>query len=77
MDTKFKRHQPVRLLRDANPDLVEYHDELGIKSVPIVKGMQGKINMLLTNGKYHVEIDDAQGNIIAYASFSEEDLEAV
>lgn len=77
MNTKFRRHQKVELLRDANPDLVEYHDELGTKSVPIKKGMTGKINIILPNGKYHVEILNDKGEVIAYAPFSEDELIAI
>jgi len=39
--------------------------------------MMGKINILLPNGKYHVEILDKNGKIIAYAPFNEEDLEVI
>ncbi len=39
--------------------------------------MTGKINILLPNGQYHVEINNAKGKIIAYAPFNEEDLEAL
>ncbi len=78
MQTKFKRHQSVRLLRDANPEYVEYHneDEPDFKEIPIRKGMHGRINILLSNGQYHVEILDDKGKTLAYAPFGEEDLEA-
>ena len=78
MQTQFKRHQTVHLLRDADPNYVEYHneDESDFKETPIVKGMHGKINMLLSNGQYHVEILDDKGKTLAYAPFGEEDLEA-
>lgn len=79
MQTKFKRHQSVVLLTDADPDYVEYHNETEseIEEIPIKKGMKGRINILLSNGQYHVEILDEKGKIIAYAPFNEEDLEAI
>ena len=73
MNTQFKRHQKVKLLRDADPEYVEYYED----EIPIKKGMIGKINMLLSNGRYHVEILDKEGNALAYAPFSEEELEAI
>jgi len=79
MQTKFKRHQLVRLLRDADPEYVEYHseDEENPKEMPIKSGMLAKVNILLSNGKYHVEILDPEDNskVIAYAPFDEDDLE--
>ena len=77
MQTKFKRHQAVLLLQDADPEYVEYHNESesDFEEISIKKGMKGKINILLPNGKYHVEILDKNGKIIAYAPFNEEDLE--
>lgn len=78
MQTKFKRHQPVRLLVDPDPEYLEYHnpeDEENLNLIPIKKGMIGKINMLLPNGQYHVQIEDEKGNIIAYCPLNEEDLE--
>ncbi len=79
MQTKFKRHQSVVLLRDANPEYVEYHnsEEEDFKEIPIKRGMKGKINILLPNGQYHVGIFDKKGEILAYAPMNEEDLEAV
>lgn len=75
MQTKFKRHQPVRLKVDANPEYVEYYEEEGR---PILKGMTGKVNILLPNGQYHVEIiDDKTGETIAYVPMDEESLEAI
>lgn len=78
MQTKFKRHQPVKILRSPDPEYVEYHleNEEGIEPPLIQKGMKGRINVLLPNGQYHVEILDEHGHVIAYAPFSEDDLEA-
>jgi len=79
MNTKFKRHQKVRLLRAPDPEYVEYHEELNEEEEKpeIVKGMKGVINLLLPNGQYHVEIHDLEGKILAYCSMSEDDLEVV
>ncbi len=76
---KFKRHQTVHLLRDPDPEYVEYHneDDSGFKEIPVTKGMKGRINVLLSNGQYHVEIFDTKGAILAYAPMGEEDLEAM
>ncbi|MEK6825534.1 MAG: DUF4926 domain-containing protein [Nanoarchaeota archaeon] len=79
MHTKFKRHQAVRLLRDADPEYVEYHneDDSEFKEIPLRKGMKGRINVLLSNGRYHVEVFDEKGNTLAYVPMNEEDLEAI
>jgi hypothetical protein len=80
MHFKFKKHDKVRLLRAPDPEFIEYHnpdDEENSKETPIKKGMLGKVNMILSNGKYHVEILDEKGKTLAYAPFNEEDIEAV
>lgn len=78
MQTKFKRHQLVRLLREPNPEYIEYSEESeSPKEIPIKRGMKGRINIILPNGQYHVEILDEKGSILAYAPFNEEDLEAI
>ena len=74
MQSKFRRHQKVRLLVDPDKEYIEYYSD---KEVPIKKGMTGKINILLPNGQYHVEIDDEKGEVIAYVLIDEENLEAV
>jgi hypothetical protein len=81
MQTKFKRHQKVKVLVAPDPQYVEYHtenpsNEESEETKPIVKGMSGIINILLSNGKYHVEILDENSKTLAYAPFAEEDLEA-
>jgi len=73
MQTKFKRHQSVRILTPPNTEYVEYYED----ERPITKGMTGKVNIILPNGQYHVEIKDSEGKILAYAPFNEEDLEAI
>ncbi len=79
MQTKFKRHQAIKVLRGPDPEYVEYHneDDPNFKEIPIQKGMKGKINILLPNGQYHVEILDDKGETLAYAPMNEEDLEAL
>ncbi len=75
MQTKFKRHQPVIIKVSPNKEYIEYSEEYS-ESMPAIKsGMKGKINILLPNGQYHVEILDKKGDVIAYAAFSEDDLE--
>lgn len=78
MQTLFKRHQAVILLKAPDSEYVEYHNEDNpdFKEIPIKKGMKGKINIILSNGQYHVEILDSNGEILAYAPFNEEDLRA-
>lgn len=81
MNYKFKKHQAVKILLPPNKEYLEYHSEDEEKSLEdhpeIKKGMKGRINMILPNGQYHVEIHNDKGNIIAYAPFSEEDLESL
>jgi isopentenyl phosphate kinase len=78
MQTKFKRHQSVRLLVNPDLDYIEYHnteEELDKEHMPpITKGMEGKINMLLPNGKYHVEVFDSNGKRVAYVVLEEENI---
>ena len=80
MQTKFKRHQEVKLLIDPNPEYIEYstenESEEDIKT-PIKKGVIGKINTILSNGSYHVEVFDENGESLAYVLIDEEYLEAI
>ncbi len=78
MQTKFKRHQKVKILVNPNPEYVEYHNESeDLENQPkITKGMLGKINIILPNGQYHVEILDKKGNTVAYVPLDEDSLEA-
>jgi len=68
----------VKIKRVPNLDQVEYNfeDNEEADKVTIKAGMNGKVNVILPNGQYHVEILDSKGNIIAYAPFSEDDLES-
>jgi len=74
MQTKFKKQQKVRLLRDPDPEDIEYRSE---EEIPIKKGMMGIVNIHLPNGQYHVKILDKKGEIIAYVPLSEDDIESV
>ena len=77
MNTKFRRHQKVRLLRAPLVDDIEpYADNPEeTKPVEIKAGMPGKINLILPNGQYHVEIVNDKGDTIAYIAIDEEGLE--
>ena len=79
MQTIFKRHQMVKIKRLPDPNLIEYNfeDNEEADKVQLKSGMTGKINVILPNGQYHVEILDSKGKIVAYAAFFEEDLEAI
>jgi hypothetical protein len=74
MQTKFKRHQKVRLLISPDKEYIEYRSD---EEIPIKKGMIGKINIILSNGEYHVEILNDKDEVIAYVPMNEEELEAV
>ena len=77
MQTKFKRHQNVKLLVDPNPEYVEYSAEHSDSTVPIKKGMVGTINVMLPNGQYHVEVLDDHGATLAYVKVDEDSIEAI
>ncbi|MBU0760740.1 MAG: hypothetical protein KJ600_00675 [Nanoarchaeota archaeon] len=78
MQTKFKRHEKVRLLAAPDIDYIEYDPAFDEEKPPITKGMVGKINVLLPNGEYHVEIvEEKTGKTIAYVPMNEESLEKV
>lgn len=74
MQTKFRRHQKVRLLVNPDQEYIEYRSD---EEVPIKKGMTGMVNVILPNGQYHVAIFDEEGNVIAYVPLSEDDIEAI
>ncbi len=78
MQTKFKRREEVKLLREPNPEYIEYSEFEEDPSKIVIKiGMKARINMLLPNGQYHIEILDSEGNVVAYAPMSEDDLEKI
>ncbi|MFX0212153.1 MAG: hypothetical protein ACFFDT_39635 [Candidatus Hodarchaeota archaeon] len=75
MQTKFKKHDKVRLLIDPDPEYVEYYPEFVDSKPQIKKGMIGEINVILPNGEYHVRIFDEEGKEIAYVPMAEDFLE--
>jgi hypothetical protein len=77
MQHLFKRHDKVRLLIDPDPEYVEYSPDFDEEQPQIKKGMEGKVNVLLPNGHYHVEIIDDEGKTVAYVPVDEEFLEKV
>ena len=77
MQTKFKRHEMVRILADPDSEYIEYSADYDEEQPRIRKGMTGKINIILPNGQYHVEILDEKGEVIAYIPMPEEFLEKI
>ena len=76
MQTKFKRHQKVKLLRAPNVESIEPYTE-DKEELDIKAGMLGEINIVLPNGTYHVRIFDKKGKVIAYVAMDEDGLEAI
>lgn len=74
MQTKFKRHQKVKLLATPRDEDVEPYSD---PPHPVLKGTTGFINILLPNGRYHVRIQDKNGKEVAYVAMDEEQLEAI
>lgn len=73
MNTKFKRHQKVKLLRAPLIEDVEPYTD---PPTSIREGMTGKINLILPNGQYHIDIiDEKTGETIAYCAMDEEGIE--
>jgi hypothetical protein len=72
MHTLFKRHQKVKLRVDPREEDIEWYVE---KPVSLKKGTTGFINILLPNGRYHVRVEDNEGNELAYVAMDEEQLE--
>jgi hypothetical protein len=77
METKFKKHQIVKLTASPDKEYVEYNFSEIDEEVPIKPGMKAKINMILPNGQYHVEILDKKDKVIAYVMINEEALEEI
>lgn len=73
MNTKFKRHQKVKLLISPLEEDTEYYTDPPKK---IQAGMTGKINLILPNGQYHVEVIE-DGETIAYVAMDEDQLELI
>ena len=76
MNTKFKKHEKVRLLIDPDPEYTEYDPAYDEQKPSIKKGALGRINVILPNGQYHVEILDENNNTIAYVMIDEDFLES-
>lgn len=74
MQTKFKRHDKVKLLTDPDEEYIEPYKD---PPVPIKRGMTGTINILLPNGRYHVRVQDKNDEEIAYVVMDEESLEKI
>ena len=74
MQTKFKRHQRVKLLASPRESDTESYLE---NHEPIKAGIIGSVNILLPNGRYHIKITDENGEEVAYVAMDEEQLEAV
>ena len=72
---QYKRHQLVRLKSIPNAEYIEYHE--GHEEEQIHSGMKAKINLIMSNGQYHVEIFNEKDELIAYALMHEEELEEV
>lgn len=77
MQPEFKRHEKVRLLVNPQEDDIEYDLSHENTKPAVRKGSIGKINMVLPNGQYHVEIIDEEGNTIAYVPIDGAFLEKV
>ena len=75
MNTRFKRHEKVRLLAEPDSEYIEYDPDYDEEKPFIAKGAIGKINLILPNGQYHVEIVSEEGRTIAYVVMDEEFLE--
>jgi|GEM_PF-1367476 len=73
MNLKFKRHQKVKLLTSPLADDIEPYAE---PPREIKAGMTGKINLILPNGQYHIEIIE-NGETLAYVVMGEDQLELI
>lgn len=72
MQTKFKRHQKVKLLISPLEEDIESYAEDDVKVKP---GAIGEVNIILPNGRYHLKISDKKGDALAYVAMDEENLE--
>ena len=73
MNTKFKRHDKVKLLISPSESDIESYEE---EDAHIKRGTEGEVNMLLSNGRYHILIKNANGDKLAYVVADEEALES-
>ncbi len=74
MNTKFKRHQKVKLMITPFKEDIEAYEE---ENPNIKKGMVGEVNMILPNGRYHILIKGKNEKKIAYVVADEEVLKEV
>jgi hypothetical protein len=74
METKFKRHQKVKLKITPFIESIEPYTDPPEK---ITKGMESEINLILPNGKYHVRVFNTKHEVIAYVVVDEEGLEPI
>ncbi|MGV8142155.1 MAG: hypothetical protein ACP5NS_00795 [Candidatus Pacearchaeota archaeon] len=72
MNTKFKRHDKVKLLISPLASDIESYDEENVK---VAKGTIGEVNTLLSNGRYHILIKNEKGDKVAYVVVDEEALD--
>ena len=74
----LKRHDKVRLKNIPDYDYIEYFNKDQEDLTPEIKrGMEGQINVILPNGKFHVEIKNDRGETVAYVVAGEEELEKI
>ena len=74
MQTAFKKHQKVRLLRSPLAEDIEPYTDPPKEIKP---GMEGEINLILPNGTYHIRIFNEKKETIAYAAVDEDCLESL
>jgi hypothetical protein len=76
MQSKYKKHQKVLILHDPDPEYIEYNLEENeeFAGLPVKKGMSGKINLILPNGKYHIGILNKEGKVFAYVPMDEDSI---
>lgn len=74
MQQTLKRHDKVKLLRNPDPEYAEYYSD---EKIPIKSGAVGTINVILPNGRYHIRIEDDNGQELAYVVMDEESLEKI
>ena len=73
MKFKFKKNDIVRIKILPDNEYLEYSPDF--EDFKLKKGMKGKINVILPNGKYHIEIMNDKDEIVAYAPFDESQIE--
>ncbi len=74
MNTKFRRHEKVRLIISPLESDIESYEE---ETPSVSKGTIGEVNLLLPNGRYHVAIKNEKGEKLAFVVADEEALESI